>query len=61
MNKIKLEQQPRKRSNSLPIPKIEITLHDSPDSKRQYNEEFVTMLENKNSPTGFDRFGLPTT
>lgn len=34
MNKLLSEQQPRKRSNSLPIPKIEITFYDGQETKR---------------------------
>ncbi|XP_065199931.1 protein unc-80 homolog isoform X3 [Planococcus citri] len=55
MNKIKLEQQPRKRSNSLPIPKIEVTFHDSPESKRKYtygNRDMPSGGDHKHSLTG---------
>lgn len=38
MHKLKMEQQPRKRSNSLPITKMEISVTDDSEPKRKYRE-----------------------
>lgn len=42
-----IEDRPRKRSNSLPIPKIEISFHDSPMVKRKYNIEYSAPYDQK--------------
>ncbi|CAH1139308.1 unnamed protein product [Phyllotreta striolata] len=43
------QQQPRKRSNSLPIPKIEVSLYQSNDSKKSdtSNKDFIEVPEPK--------------
>lgn len=42
------QQQPRKRSNSLPIPKIEVSLYQSTDSKKSdNNKDFIEVPEPK--------------
>ncbi|KAJ8917160.1 hypothetical protein NQ315_012652 [Exocentrus adspersus] len=42
------QQQPRKRSNSLPIPKIEVSLYQSTDSKKtENNKDFIEVPEVK--------------
>jgi hypothetical protein len=41
------QQQPRKRSNSLPIPKIEVSLYQSPELKRQESKDFIEVPEVK--------------
>ncbi|XP_071051603.1 protein unc-80 homolog isoform X3 [Onthophagus taurus] len=42
------QQQPRRRSNSLPIPKIEISVYQSgSDSKNQENKDFIPVPELK--------------
>lgn len=42
---IKIKQEPRRRSNSLPIPKIEVSFHHEPDFrgrivKQSYSNNF---------------------
>lgn len=42
---LKIKQEPRKRSNSLPIPKIEVSFHHEPDFrgrivKQNYSNTF---------------------
>lgn len=32
---ISVQQMPRRRSNSLPIPKIEVSIYQSPESKKK--------------------------
>lgn len=42
------QQQPRRRSNSLPIPKIEISVFQGPDGKKQEaNKDFIEVPEVK--------------
>jgi hypothetical protein len=41
------QQQPRKRSNSLPIPKIEVSLYQSPELKKQESKDFIEVPEVK--------------
>lgn len=42
------QQQPRRRSNSLPIPKIEISLYQSTELKKQEtNKDFIEVPEVK--------------
>lgn len=41
------QQQPRRRSNSLPIPKIEISLFQTNDSKKSENKDFIEVPEVK--------------
>lgn len=41
------QQQPRKRSNSLPIPKIEVSLYQSPELKKQESKDFMEVPEVK--------------
>lgn len=44
-----IEQQPRKRSNSLPVPKMEISSVDGCEMKRKYNREFETFSDQEGS------------
>jgi hypothetical protein len=39
------QQQPRKRSNSLPIPKIEVSLYQSPELKKRESKDFMEVPE----------------
>ncbi|KAH1025785.1 hypothetical protein HUJ05_010443 [Dendroctonus ponderosae] len=41
------QHQPRKRSNSLPIPKIEVSFYQSTDSKKVENKDFIEVPEPK--------------
>lgn len=42
------QQQPRRRSNSLPIPKIEVSLYQSPEmNKRDSFKDFMELPEEK--------------
>lgn len=41
------QQQPRKRSNSLPIPKIEVSLYQSPELKKQESKDFMEVPDVK--------------
>lgn len=41
------QQQPRRRSNSLPIPKIEVSIYQSPESKREEAKDFIEVPEPK--------------
>lgn len=42
------QQQPRRRSNSLPIPKIEVSLYQSPEmNKRDSFKDFIELPEEK--------------
>ncbi|XP_050309913.1 protein unc-80 homolog isoform X2 [Anthonomus grandis grandis] len=41
------QHQPRKRSNSLPIPKIEVSFYQSTDSKKSENKDFIEVPEPK--------------
>ncbi|XP_021940294.1 protein unc-80 homolog isoform X4 [Zootermopsis nevadensis] len=41
------QQQPRKRSNSLPIPKIEVSLYQSPELMKQESKDFMEVPEVK--------------
>lgn len=41
------QQQPRRRSNSLPIPKIEISVFQSSDGKKQDPKDFIEVPEVK--------------
>ncbi|MFX8891296.1 hypothetical protein ABTN09_20040, partial [Acinetobacter baumannii] len=41
------QQQPRRRSNSLPIPKIEVSLYQSPEMKKKENKDFIEVPEVK--------------
>lgn len=47
MNKIIMEQQPRKRCNSLPVPRAEISSQGSLDVKRKYCKEVPTSCNPK--------------
>lgn len=47
MNKIIMEQQPRKRCNSLPIPRAEVSSQGSPDVKRKYCKEMPASCNSK--------------
>ena len=40
-----IQQQPRRRSNSLPIPKIEVSLYQSPESKKGESKEYMEVPE----------------
>lgn len=43
-----IQQQPRRRSNSLPIPKIEVSLYQSPETKKKdTNKDFIEVPETK--------------
>lgn len=44
------QQQPRRRSNSLPIPKIEVSLFQGNNGKKQDNKDFIEIPEVKDSP-----------
>lgn len=39
--------QPRRRSNSLPIPKIEISIYQSPEMKQKEEKDFIEVPEIK--------------
>lgn len=39
------QHQPRKRSNSLPIPKIEVSFYQSNDNKKMENKDFIEVPE----------------
>ncbi|XP_066154738.1 protein unc-80 homolog isoform X3 [Euwallacea fornicatus] len=41
------QHQPRKRSNSLPIPKIEVSFYPNNDSKKVENKDFIEVPEQK--------------
>ncbi|XP_066993860.2 protein unc-80 homolog [Anabrus simplex] len=41
------QQQPRRRSNSLPIPKIEVSLYQSPELKKRESKDFMEVPEVK--------------
>ncbi|KAG8318077.1 Protein unc-80 [Homalodisca vitripennis] len=41
------QQQSRRRSNSLPIPKIEVSLYQSPETKKKENKDFIEVPEIK--------------
>ena len=41
------QHQPRKRSNSLPIPKIEVSFYQSTESKKVENKDFIEVPEPK--------------
>jgi hypothetical protein len=41
------QQQPRKRSNSLPIPKIEVSMYQSPELKKRESKDFMEVPEVK--------------
>lgn len=42
------QQQPRRRSNSLPIPKIEVSLYQSPEMKKKDpNKDLIEVPEVK--------------
>lgn len=56
MNKIIMEQQPRKRCNSLPVPRAEVCSQGSPDVKRKYCKEVPISCNPKG--TCFDVFIL---
>lgn len=53
MHKLKMEQQPRKRSNSLPITKMEISVTDDSEPKRKYHREYET-FSNQNGVYNFE-------
>lgn len=42
-----IQQQSRRRSNSLPIPKIEVSLYQSPETKKKENKDFIEVPEPK--------------
>lgn len=46
------QQQPRRRSNSLPIPKIEVSIYQSPESKRQESNLEVPEVKDLSLLTG---------
>lgn len=53
------QQQPRRRSNSLPIPKIEVSVYQGNETKKQEQKDFIEVPEVKdvsllagNEPTG---------
>ncbi|GLV31802.1 uncoordinated 80 [Carabus blaptoides fortunei] len=41
------QQQPRRRSNSLPIPKIEVSVYQSPETKKRESKDFIEVPEVK--------------
>lgn len=41
------QQQPRKRSNSLPIPKIEVSMYQSPELKKRESKDFMEVPDVK--------------
>ena len=45
------DPQPRKRSNSLPVPKIEVTSHDTTKDKTDIKEKLPNILESKAEST----------
>jgi len=40
-----VQQMPRRRSNSLPIPKIEVSIYQSPESKKKDVKDFIEVPE----------------
>lgn len=46
------QQQPRRRSNSLPIPKIEVSIYQSPELKRQESNLEVPEVKDLSLLTG---------
>jgi len=40
---------PRRRSNSLPIPKIEVSIYQSPESKKKDVKDFIEVPEVRDS------------
>jgi hypothetical protein len=44
-----LQQTPRRRSNSLPIPKIEVSIYQSPESKKKDDREVIEFDDPKDS------------
>ncbi|XP_039288610.1 protein unc-80 homolog isoform X7 [Nilaparvata lugens] len=40
-----LQQQPRRRCNSLPTPKIEVSFHQSPESKKKQSKAYIEVPE----------------
>ncbi|XP_074114400.1 unc80, NALCN channel complex subunit isoform X13 [Cotesia typhae] len=48
---ISLQQQPRRRSNSLPIPKIEVSIYQSPESKKKEDKEAIDMALEAREPS----------
>lgn len=43
------QTQPRRRSNSLPIPKIEISLYQSPETMKKELKDFIEVPEPKDA------------
>jgi len=44
-----VQQMPRRRSNSLPIPKIEVSIYQSPESKKKDVKDFIEVPEVRDS------------
>ncbi|XP_046393341.1 protein unc-80 homolog [Ischnura elegans] len=42
-----MQQQPKRRSNSLPIPKIEVSIYQSPELKKRESKDFMEVPEVK--------------
>ena len=40
-----VQQMPRRRSNSLPIPKIEVSIYQSPESRKKDEKEVMDFPE----------------
>lgn len=52
---ISVQQMPRRRSNSLPIPKIEVSIYQSPESKKKdVLKDFIEVPDTRDTslPTG---------
>lgn len=41
------QQQTKRRSNSLPIPKIEVSVYQSPETKKKESKDFIEVPEVK--------------
>lgn len=46
-----MQQMPRRRSNSLPIPKIEVSIYQSPESKKKEDKEVIDMPADAREPS----------
>lgn len=56
-----VQQMPRRRSNSLPIPKIEVSIYQSPESKKKEDEkEFIDIPDTKDTTAASGKNYLST-
>ncbi|KAG8225922.1 hypothetical protein J437_LFUL005958, partial [Ladona fulva] len=55
-----MQQQPKRRSNSLPIPKIEVSIYQSPELKKRESKDFIEVPEDYHSlDTGDEHISRP--